>query len=99
MSDTVSGLAIVSSLGVDGPVFVASDLGQASVPDALHVNGAVRAEQAPLGLLVEFRTLSPDFQAVPSGVTPEPAATVAGYAAPLPDAPTPAIVSGGLHTD
>lgn len=98
MTDTVSGTIIGSSLDIGSPTFLMSDLSPADPSDALHVNGAAHAEQGPLGLLVEFRTLSPDLQAVPSGPSPKPAATVPGYAAALSDSTPPQIVAGALQT-
>ena len=96
MSDTVSGAAIAGSLDSGGWSFLAlSDATQSS--GALHVNGASHADPVPAGLLVEFRTLSPDLLSIPAGVAPiDPSPSVAGSYALFPDAP-PAIVAGALQ--
>lgn len=97
MSDTVSGAVIVSSLGSDGPAFLSlPDAIDAAALSAVHVPGGAYAEPASLGLTIDFRTLSPDLQAVaPNADQSEPPASVSGYAALLPDEP-PLGVAGAL---
>jgi hypothetical protein len=89
MGDTVSGAVIVSSLGSDGPTFL-------FLPDvtdnaaALHVPGGAYAEPTSFGLIVDFRTLSPDLQTITPNADPtELPASVSGYAALLPDDTSP----------
>lgn len=98
MSDTVSSAVIVSSLGSDGPRFL-------SLPDgpdtaalrAVHVHGGAYAEPTSFGLMVDFRTLSPDLRAMTPDASPsEPPASVSGYAALVLDEQPPGI-PGALH--
>jgi hypothetical protein len=97
MSDTVSGAVIVSSLGNDGPTFLFPDASDTVASDALHVPGAAYTEPTSFGLLVDFRTLSPDLQVVTQGADPtDLASSVSGYTALLPDEPPPN-VAGAMH--
>jgi hypothetical protein len=99
MSDTVSGAVIVSSLGSDGPTFLAlPEVTGAAAINAVHVPGAAYAEPTSFSLLVEFSTLSPDLQVMTPQAGPiEQPASVSGYAIALvPDEP-PLGIPGALH--
>jgi hypothetical protein len=98
MSDTVSGAVIVSSLGSEGPTFLAlPDALDIGVLSAVHVHGGAYTEPASFGLMVDFSTLSPDLQVItPSAAPVEPPGSVTGYAALMPDEPSPN-VAGAMH--
>jgi hypothetical protein len=97
MSDTVSGAVIISSLGSDGPTFLFPDAADTAASDALHVPGGAYTEPTSFGLMVDFRTLSPDFQvATPSADPTDLPSSVSGYMALLPDEPPPN-VAGAMH--
>jgi hypothetical protein len=98
MSDTVSSAVIVSSLGSDGPTFLfVSDALEVAGQGAVHVPGGVYTEPMSLGLAVDFRTLTPDLQAItPRADSFEQPASVSGYAALVPDEHPPGI-PGALH--
>jgi hypothetical protein len=97
MSDTVSGAVIVSSLGSEGPTFLSlPDALDAGALSAVHVHGGAYMQPASFSLMVDFSTLSPDLQVVPSAAPAEPPASVAGYAGLLPDEPSPN-VAGAMH--
>jgi hypothetical protein len=91
MSDTVSGAVIVSSLGSDGPTFLfLPAVTDNAAATALHVPGGAYAEPTSFGLIVDFRTLSPDLQTVTPNADPtELPTSVSGYAALLPDDTSP----------
>jgi hypothetical protein len=64
---------------------------------APHVHGGAYTEQTSFGLMVDFRSVSPDLQVVTPNAGPdEPPASVSGYVALLPDEPSPG-VAGALH--
>jgi len=96
MSETVSAAAIAGSLESGGWSFLAGPENEA--PDVLHVGGAAYVDPAAPSLLVEFSTLTPDFQAVVPAALPAeaPASVSGGYAVAPPDAP-PVIVAGALQ--
>jgi hypothetical protein len=97
MSDTVSSAVIVSSLGSEGPTFLSlSDALDTGVLSAVHVHGGAYTQPAPLGLMVDFSTLSPDLQVIPSAAPVDPPASVTGYATLLPDEPCPN-VAGAMY--
>lgn len=98
MSDTVSSAVIVSSLGNEGPTFLSlPDASGTAALSALHVHGGAYTEQTSFGLMVDFRTLSPDLQVVTPNADPtEPPASVSGYVTLVPDEPSPG-VAGALH--
>ena len=98
MSDTVPGAVIVSSLGNGGPTFLAlPDALQGGAVSAVHVPGGTHTEPTSFGLVVDFRTLSPDLQVVtPQAYPAEPSASVSGYAVLVPDEPRLG-VAGALH--
>jgi hypothetical protein len=97
MSDTVSGAVIVSSLGSDGPTFLFPDASDTVASDALHVPGGAYLEPTSFGLMVDFRTLSPDLQVVTPAADPtDLSSSVSGYTALLPDEP-PSNVAGAMY--
>jgi len=99
MSDTVSSAVIVSSLGNEGPTFLPlPDAIDAGALSAQHVQGGAYTEQTSFGLMVDFRTLSPDLQVVTPNAGPaEQPASVSGYAALVPDEDQSPGVAGALH--
>ena len=97
MSDTVSGAVIVSSLGSEGPTFLSlSDVWDTGALSAVHVHGGAYTEPASFGLMVDFSTLSPDLQVIPSAAPVEPQPSVTGYAGLLPEEPSPN-VAGAMY--
>jgi hypothetical protein len=96
MTDTVPTAAITGSLESTAWTFL-TPAGDSS-PDALHVSGAAFADAAAPSLLVEFSTLSPDWQTVlPAGALFDPSPSVSGgYLMPQPDAEPP-MVAGALQ--
>lgn len=96
MSDTVSGAVIAGSLGDGDWTFL--PLSDAAPPDALHVNGAAYADSPASALLVEFRTLSPDWQTIAPAAPPDDAGpSVAGGYVTLAADSQPAVIAGGLQ--
>ena len=96
MADTVSSAAITGSLESAGWSFLTP--ADVPPPDALHVSGAAFADAAAPSLLVEFSTLSPDWQTmIPAAAPFDPPSSVAGgYMLPQPDV-EPAIIAGALQ--
>ena len=96
MADTVSTAAITGS--IDSTAWTFLPPADASSPDALHVSGAAFADAAAPSLLVEFSTLSPDWQTVLPAAAPfDPSPSVSGgYLMPQPDADPP-VVAGALQ--
>lgn len=96
MADTVSSAAIAGSLESTGWTFLTPPDGPS--PDALHVSGAAFADPPVPSLLVEFSTLSPDWQTVLPAAAPfDPSPSVSGgYLMPQPDA-EPTIIAGALQ--
>ncbi len=98
MSDTVSGAVILSSLGSDGPTFLSlPDAADSATPSASHVPGGAYAAQGSFGLMVDFRTLSPDWQVITPAAGPtELPVSVSGSIDLLPDDSSPN-VAGALQ--
>ncbi|HVC62692.1 MAG TPA: hypothetical protein VND19_20295 [Acetobacteraceae bacterium] len=98
MSDTVPSAVIVSSLASDGPTFLAlPDAPETAESGAVHVRGGAYAERMSFALIVDFRTLSPDWQvATPRAYPAELPASVSGYAGLMPEDP-PRGIPGALH--
>ncbi|HTW71625.1 MAG TPA: hypothetical protein VME47_17200 [Acetobacteraceae bacterium] len=96
MADTVSSAAITGSLDGTGWTFLMP--ADAASPDALHVSGAAFADPAAPSLLVEFSTLSPDWQTVlPAAAPLDPSPSVSGsYMVLQPDV-EPTIIAGALQ--
>jgi hypothetical protein len=65
MSDTVSA---ATSAGVDDGGLTFITTASAGIAGSLHVPGGVQAEVTPPTLIVQFTTLTPDFQ----GLLPDP---------------------------
>ena len=99
MADTVSTAAITGSLESTAWTFLTPADG--SSPDALHVSGSAFADSAAPSLLVEFSTLSPDWQTVLPAAAPfDPSPSVSGGSMmPQPDAEPPMVAGALQHSN
>ncbi|HUN43207.1 MAG TPA: hypothetical protein VMU81_23185 [Acetobacteraceae bacterium] len=96
MADTVSSAAIAGSLESTGWTFLTPADGPS--PDPLHVSGAAFADPATPSLLVEFSTLSPDWQTVLPARSPfdAPPSVAGGYMMAQSDV-EPVVIAGALQ--